>query len=458
MFDSLRYMILLIIYGSKRADRYRQRLSGLIEWVGRHCAKVYRSVVRRFANLSRWWAAAVPMLAVVLASLLVFGLGSLEVFSGEAKRRLEVHGYSNLDPVSYRLSYPVMAGLLVEGHVVPGLHANFVPQGIDFLPDESTRAVLSGYFCQRFQRAPLRQGLISLCSQKQSALYLVDLEAGKALRLAMLEERDGEPMRRHAGGIAVLHDRLWLPDTFEVLRFDLSKLVDSWSKTITLKPENKERIGIDSSGDFITAKGDSLWIGNFQRASRGAPLPRHYRSLGGGTAGWTAAYRIDPKTLRPVNTEQYTVHFAGKPYEVYRPDAGLHHRSLVQGMTFIDERRIVLSTSWGNAPSAFNFHRLPDNPLEADHDDVPLVELPDGSEIPVWAVLPATREMQIFAPPGAEGIAFDGQLLLTVFEGGALPYRERWGHIEDRMILFQPPGVTRRGTPIVPLVAPKSSQ
>lgn len=55
-------------------------------------------------------------------------------------------------------------------------------------------------------------------------------------------------------------------------------------------------------------------------------------------------------------------------------------------------------------------------------------------------------------------MSFDGQLLMSVFEGGALPYRERWGDIEDRMLMFQPPGVTRRDIPIVPLVAPKASQ
>ena len=418
-----------------------------------------RSAVRGLVLVRRGWRVLLPALALLLMLIVRFsGPGAMHAFSGEAKARLEVHSYANLDQAAYRLRYPAMAGLLVRGHVIPGLHANFVPQGVDFLPDESNRAVISGYFCQRFDRAPLRWGLISLCGKKQSALYLVDLDDGKALRLAMLEERDGTPMRRHAGGVAVLHERLWLPDNFELLRFDLSRLLKAWTKVITLRPENKTRIGVDSSGDFITARGDTLWVGNFQRADRGAPLPPHYQSLGVGTAGWTAAYRIDRETLRPVNEQTYTVNWAGRDFEVYRPDAALHHRNLVQGMTFIDERRIVLSTSWGNRASGLSFHRLSSDPLKPPGDEVPTVTLPDGSTIPVWPMLPATLEMQIAAPPGAEGVTFDGQLLLSVFEGGALPYRERWNDLEDRMVMYQPPGVTLRDTPLVPLVAPKASQ
>lgn len=384
-----------------------------------------------------------------LALLVVMSAGSITVLVGDPQRRLETQSYTNLDAIAYRLEYPAMAALLVQGHTVPGLHANFVPQGIDYLRDDSRRAVISGYFCERFQRAPLRQGLISMCEKKRSALYLIDLEDGRALRVALLEERNGEPMRRHAGGIAVLFDRLWLPDTFEVLRFDLAELVDGWSKSITMAPENTQRIGVDSSGDFITANGDTLWIGNFQRASRGAPLPAHYRSRASGTAGLTTAYRIDPDTLRPVNTQQYTVHFGRRTYEVYRPDAGLHHRNEVQGLSFIDEQHVALSSSWGDARSALSFHRLPGKPA-----DGPQVELPDGSTIPIWPLFPATRQMLIKAPPGSEGIAFDGHLLLMVFEGGALPYRERWQTIEDRMILFQPPGAIRSGPPIKSPVAP----
>lgn len=427
----------------------------VMRWGGGHGGGVYRGLSRRLPIRRRWWAAAVPVLAV--GFVLVVGTRSMDVFSGEMRERLESHSFGNLDEAAYRLRYPALAGLKVDGHVVPGLHANFVPQGVDYLPGDTHRAVISGYFCQRFERAPLRRALISQCGQKQSALYLVDLDNGKALRLAMLEERDGEPMRRHAGGVAILHERVWLPDNFELLRFDLDKLLTAWRDVITLQPENERRIGVDSSGDFITARGNALWIGNFQRAQRGAPLPPHYRSLGGGTTGWTAAYRIDDETLRPVNTDQYTVRWSARDFEVYRPDAGLHHRNIVQGMTFIDERRIVLSTSWGDRPSALSFHRLPNDPLRPP-DKVTRVTLPDGSKLPVWALLRATREMQIFAPPGAEGVSFDGQLLMSVFEGGALPYRERWGDIEDRMLMFQPPGVTRRDIPIVPLVAPEASQ
>lgn len=228
----------------------------VMRWGGGHGGGVYRGLSRRLPTRRRWWAAAVPVLAV--GFVLVVGTRSMDVFSGEMRERLESHSFGNLDEAAYRLRYPALAGLKVDGHVVPGLHANFVPQGVDYLPGDTHRAVISGYFCQRFERAPLRRALISQCGQKQSALYLVDLDNGKALRLAMLEERDGEPMRRHAGGVAILHERVWLPDNFELLRFDLDKLLTAWRDVITLQPENERRIGVDSSGDFITARGNAL--------------------------------------------------------------------------------------------------------------------------------------------------------------------------------------------------------
>lgn len=360
----------------------------------------------------------------------------------EADERLENPSFGNIGGPDFRSRYPALSVLYIEGHVVPGLHRNFVPQGIDYAGDSQRYAVLSGYFCENFQRARWRGGFIRYCAQKRSAFYLFDLDAGEAVRLALLEDRDGEPLRWHAGGVAVLYDHLWLPDNFKVLRFELDTLLRSDEAVITMGPDNRRRIGVDSSGDFISAHDGVLWVGNFQRPGRGAPLPPHYLSLEAGTAGWTAAYRIDPDTLRPRNTARYDVAWGGRSFEVYRPDTALHHRNQVQGLSFIDDRRVVLSASWGDSPSVFSFHRLPAPPLEPPERS-PVVELPDGSEIAIWALYDLTREIRIFGPPGAEGIAFDGEALLTAFEGGAMPYRRRWRTVEDRMLRFQPPGVTR---------------
>lgn len=320
--------------------------------------------------------------------------------------------------------------------MIPGLQSAFVPQGVDIIGPDAREAVLSGYFCEDFTR--WWQSLIRQCVQKRSAFYLYDLEAGEAVRLALLNERNGEPMRRHAGGVAELHDRLWLPDDFVVFRFDLSELRRADERVITMRPENGRRIGVDSSGDFITAFEDRLWIGNFQRGRRGRPLPAHYRSLSTGTAGWTAGYRIDPETLRPTNRARYTVSFGSKEYDVYRPDAALHHRNKVQGLNFLDGRRVVLSASFGRGSSTLAFHGAPGESA-GNAADGAQVTLPDGSLLQVRTLGTATRQNLIAAPPGAEGVAYDGTMLAVAFEGGAMPYRQRWRWIEDRVLLFVPP-------------------
>lgn len=353
-----------------------------------------------------------------------------------ADDRLDAPRYGNVGERRLIEEYPALNALLVDGQVIPGLHRNFVPQGIDFLRGHAGEAVLSGYFCERF---PAWRGLVRRCIQKRSALYLYDLEAREAVRLALLETRDRAPMRLHAGGVAELYGRLWLPDNFVLYRFDLARLRQARGRVITMQPENDEPIRVDSSGDFITAAGGGLWIGNFQRGRRGDPLPGHYRSRLTGTAGWTAGYRIDPDTLRPVSRTRYKVSFGGEIYEVYRPDAALHHRSKVQGMSFVGDRHLVLSTSWGASASLLTFHALPGGPPLWETGAGEEMVLPDGSPLWVRTLSIPTRVNLIKAPPGAEGIAYNGTLIVAAFEGGAMPYRERWRRNEDRMLLFRPP-------------------
>lgn len=367
---------------------------------------------------------------------------AVAVHAAGADPRLEARGFGNIGAAVFARSYPGLDALLIEGHVIPGLHRGFVPQGIDFLDDHPGEVVLSGYFCERF--TPAWRSLFRRCLRKRSALYLYDLDAGEALRLALLEERDGLPMRRHAGGVAELHDRLWLPDNFIVYRFALAELREASAPVITMRPENGTPIGVDSSGDFITAHGDSLWIGNFQRARRGQPLPAHYRSLLTETRGWTAGYRIDPETLRPTSEARYEVSFGGIAFEVYRPDAALHHRSKVQGISFVGDRHVVLSASYGGSASMLSFHRMPGTPFDDAAFGTP-VTLPDGSEVAVQPLGPVTRTRLVPAPPGAEGVAHDGTRLAVPFEGGAMPYRQRWRRIEDRLLLLLPPPGLARG-------------
>ncbi len=385
-------------------------------------------------------ASGAPLRAAIVLMTLLFATGFDAALADD---RLESRGYGNISESRFVRSYPALSALLIEGHVIPGLHRNFVPQGIDYLASHPDEVVLSGYFCEGF--SGWGRGLVRRCQLKRSALYLYDLAAGEAVRLALLEEPDGQPMRRHAGGVAELYGRLWLPDNFIVFRFNLDVLRGAREQVITMRPENERPIGVDSSGDFITAFDGVLWIGNFQRRNRGRPLPDHYRSPLTGTEGWTAGYRIDPHTLRPRNPDRYQVSFAGREYEVYRPDAALHHRSKVQGMAFTDERRVVLSASYGNRFSALTFHELPAPPIRHTSFGESVV-LPDGTSLQVQTLGNSTRRNLIAAPPGAEGVAYNGATMAVPFEGGAMPYRERWRRLEDRLLIFLPPPAFTGGT------------
>ncbi|MCD8481298.1 MAG: hypothetical protein LR015_00640 [Verrucomicrobia bacterium] len=50
-----------------------------------------------------------------------------------------------------------------------------------------------------------------------------------------------------------------------------------------------------------------------------------------------------------------------------------------------------------------------------------------------WCISEFQPLRTIMAPPGSEGLIWISNQLAVVFEGGALPYRERWNSIEDRV-------------------------
>lgn len=122
-------------------------------------------------------------------------------------------------------------------------------------------------------------------------------------------------------------------------------------------------------------------------------------------------------TLRPVNRTSYHVSFSSVRFEVYRPDAALNHRNKVQGMTFLDDKRVVLSTSFGPRRGALAFQRLAAPPLGDAAHGLP-VTLPDDLTLHVQALNRSTREFVMSTPAGAEGISSDSERIAVAFKGG----------------------------------------
>jgi len=335
--------------------------------------------------------------------------------------------------------YPDFAALAHKdsSKTIPGLSANFVPQGICWIPD-SDQVLISGYqgltFKQEWQAISQRPFIKQAARVDEKASVVILLRNGVPKRIAYLADENGDRMSRHAGGIAVWNGSFWIPGNYRLYRFPLKSLLDGDEDVVTVKSDHAH-MPVDSTGSFISAYGDDLLIGDFGREGS-HPTPSHHRSAMTQHLAWTAAYRMDKATNLPISTNRYLLlDTEGQSHDVLTPDYVLHHRQLVQGIAVRNDGLIALSLSYGDTDSKIAFYRI-DN--TGDASSAPSqTRLPNGSTIPSWTLSEGNwTGTTIKAPPGSEGLAWNGKQLAIAFEGGAYPYRERWTKIEDRIILL----------------------
>ena len=330
--------------------------------------------------------------------------------------------------------YPELSKILVNGITVPGLTHNFVPQGISWVPNQDGLVLISGYVGKHLVGSPQRW-----CGHCQrGVVILMSVKKEKPVRIGQLVTQDGGSMLLHGGGVAVTGKYFWIPACFRVYRFPIKALLESNDKVVSLSPVEANGYRVDALGSFVSFDKKHLWVGDFiSHTDTGAGISHHRAPKDGDTyAAWTAGYLLnEDEEIRSKDTYTY------RDMELLRPDVVFHHRRRVQGLAFYGDGEVVFSVSYGNRSSKFAFYDLGDDPWNGSV--VKQTRLPDGSKVPSRTVrkLPGPHGWidTLMGPPGSEGIAWNETHLITLFEGGAKPYRDRWTVLEDRIMILKLP-------------------
>lgn len=347
-----------------------------------------------------------------------------------AENFLEIKSYRNTPDNlvdSDRLQYLGLAALLTDYCTVPGLEHGFVPQGLDWGGEDGDLLLVSGY----------------VGKEEHAFVLLVDVKRKDVLKVGRLMAKDGKPMSMHAGGVALTKNFFWIPSRFRVRRFPLEPLMSSRETVVDITPAEAEGFSVDSLGSYVTTYRNCLWIGEFTGGK--APAVAHHGAKVGRTfySGWAAGYRLTSDE-RIEATATYQVKHKKHEYSVIKPDRVLVHRKKVQGMAFMDERRVMLSVSRGDSDSKIAFYDLGAAPWQQSLTEQH--ELPAGFSAERRMICdgdsknPSRWLLTLHGPPGSEGVSWQGERWAVAFEGGARPYRQRWNDIEDRILILAPPG------------------
>jgi hypothetical protein len=145
------------------------------------------------------------------------------------------------DPPRYKRYYAIFD----RGDAkIPGHDTRWVPQGLAYWPQRD--ALLISYYDGEHE--------------KNSRLAAIDRASGKRLQLYELHD-DG-----HVGALAIAGPYLWVGDSGELHRFDLSVL-DSTGELPRITPSAHFDVKASS---FATVEGDRLWLGDFNGGSDSA--------------------------------------------------------------------------------------------------------------------------------------------------------------------------------------------
>ena len=363
-----------------------------------------------------------------------------------------------LDQTSFRTTsknlseYPELSRILVDGITVPGLAHNFVPQGISWVPDRGGLVLISGYVGKDLVgrwRPQWRD------DSKQAVVILMDVKKKGPVRAGLLMKKNGEPMPLHAGGVAISGRYFWVPARFRVYRFPIRALLESNDKVVSLSPVEAEGYRVDALGSFVSFYGKHLWVGDF--VPKTSEAVRHHRVRKGGKAyaAWTAGYLLNEnEEICSSNRDDGSGTYNHKGRKWLKPDVVFFHRKRVQGIAFYGDGRLVLSVSYGNNKSKFAFYDLGSDPWNKSVVEQTPLPGPDHLTVPSRTVGKLPGECKwlrtLKGPPGSQGIAWNETHLITLFEGGAKPYRDRWtvlgwtihkrwDVLEDRIMILKLP-------------------
>ena len=269
---------------------------------------------------------------------------------------------------------------------MPGTSDGFIQQGFEEIEVDGEKLYLaSGYV-----------------KNHSSRVYIID-EKGKSLGYAKLRTETGERNTTHAGGIAVYGDYVYVTngaDSKGIEIFLLSDILDENNDVAwcvgTLD------VSVAPAFVYVDEASKTLYTGSFHKDGSDYLSPDEHKALGAAhdNTAIILAYDItnDGKAISSSPKEAYTI------------------TSKVQGMTFTDSGKLVLSTSWGVSKSHLLIYDFAE--IKKGEDKTTLF----GAEIPLYHVDESSKIDDVKAPPMAEELVYEDGRVYIMNESASSKY------------------------------------
>ena len=270
---------------------------------------------------------------------------------------------------------------------VPGTADGFIQQGFEKITVDGKELYLTSGYMKK---------------EHSSRVYITDSK-GKSLGYTKLRDENGERNRTHAGGIAVYGDYVYITNGADEKGIEIFLLKD-------ILDENNDvawcvgtlDVSVAPAFVYVDTQNKTLYTGSFHKDDSVYLSPDEHKELGKDhdNTALILAYDITNggKEISSSPKEAYTI------------------TSKVQGMTFTDSGKLVLSTSWGVSKShllVYDFENV-----KKSEDKTTLF----GSEISLYHVDEASLVDDIKAPPMAEELVYNDGKVYIMNESASAKY------------------------------------
>lgn len=205
-----------------------------------------------------------------------------------------------------------------KGFATPGVWSGFVQQGFDYIEERGVY-ITSGY----------------MSNGDASRIYITNSEGDSTF--VSLKFSDGSDNLSHAGGVTYYKDLIYVTGTGE--NDGKSSTVDIYKVDDVLDGDGVatacDQMEICVKPSFIYARAGKLYVGEFYKKGSYETDPSHHLKTPNGEENHAliAVYMLGEN---------------GKSDSIV-PDHVMSVRDMVQGMTFDNKGRLVLSTSYGTS-------------------------------------------------------------------------------------------------------------
>ncbi|MBO5203968.1 MAG: hypothetical protein J6B72_05095 [Clostridia bacterium] len=261
---------------------------------------------------------------------------------------------------------------------IPGLWEGYIPQGYTVL-DSSTR-LSCGYM-----------------SNGEASRIYVTSGINDPVFVSM-KKADGSNYTGHTGGISVYGDNVYITAKTGCDIFSLSDILDGDGSAI-----QKDSVATINDPAYCVINGNMLYVGSFYREGNYETPESHRLTTPAGDKNTAiiSAYKLNSDT--------------GKPYGSI-PDYVYSTAGLAQGMTFTDDGRMIISTSYGFAKSHLFVYDIDKATVDNDGFDI------NGVKIPLIYLDSDCLTHDIVAPPMAEEIIYDSGIVYIMNESASMKY------------------------------------